>query len=285
MSATTPLVTIGMPVRNGGALFRQALESVVAQDYANLEILISDNASTDETPEIIREFQARDPRIVCVRQTEMLGIFDNFVFVLKHARGDFFMWAAHDDTRSANFVPTLLRAFTDASVVLAFGDLDIRPGLTGTPFRKDYDFETHRNGPFSRMRKQAFMQCFHCYGLWRTSVLKSIDWAFAPWWTDLPLMVSAAGKGEFRHAAGATFTYLEVIKTVEQRAAGHEKLAASPRIVNVLRLLRATWLTAWRSLPVHLAVGALALVSARQVRDIAGWSYRTMAAGLKRQAA
>ena len=60
MTDAQPLVSIGMPVRNGGALFREALASVVTQDYRNLEIIVSDNASTDDTADVVREFQKTD---------------------------------------------------------------------------------------------------------------------------------------------------------------------------------------------------------------------------------
>jgi glycosyltransferase involved in cell wall biosynthesis len=269
-----PLVTVGMPVRNGGALFREALQSVVSQDYQNLEIIVSDNASTDETAEITREFQARDSRIVYIRQPTMLGIFDNFTFVLNKARGEYFMWAAHDDTRSVNFVSALLEAFVEPSVALAFGDLDIRPGLGAESFRRTFVFDNASLAPVWRIKKQAFMQCYHCYGLWRMDRIRSINWAFAPWWTDLPLMITAAGLGTFRYVPGATFSYLEILKSDAERANAHEKLAASPKLINVMRLLRATWLTAWRSLPLHLALAGFLFVLLRELRDIAGWSER-----------
>jgi glycosyltransferase involved in cell wall biosynthesis len=265
-----------MPVRNGGALFREALASVVAQDYKNLEIIISDNASDDETPQIIWEFQVLDPRIKCVRQPEMLGIFDNFTSVLKAARGEFFMWAAHDDTRSVNYVSSLLEPLKSRSAILAFGDFEIRPGIGAAPFLQAYDFDNTGLPPWRRIVKQSFMQCAHVYGLWRTDSLRSIEWAFAPWWTDLPLMVAAAGKGTFRYVPGAVFTYLEILKSDAERALLHEKLAGSHKIINVLRLLRATWLTAWRNLPLHLALIAASCVALRELRDIAGWSMRRL---------
>lgn len=277
MTEAAPMVSIGMPVRNGGALFREALASVVAQDYRNLEIIVSDNASTDETADIVREFQNNDPRIRYVRQGKLLGIFENFLFVLKESRGDFFMWAAHDDTRSPNFVSQLLGAFGDPQTVLAFGDVNTRALPFGALTPRAIDFDNTALRPIGRMRKQAFQQCYQMYGLWRSSVLKSIRWAYTPWWTDLPLLVTAAGLGTFKYVPGAEFNYLEILKSDEHRASYHDILQASPRVVNVLRLLRATFLTAFQNLPPHLATAAFLIVIAREGRDFGGWLSRRVA--------
>ncbi|MBK8523305.1 MAG: glycosyltransferase family 2 protein [Betaproteobacteria bacterium] len=129
-AAALPLVTIGMPIRNGDPYFERALASVLAQDYPNLEIVVSDNGSTDGTAEILARAAATDPRIRVFRQSEMLTAFDNFAWVLRQARGLYFMWAAHDDLRPANYVSSLvasLQAYPEA--VLAFGDLRVSPVL------------------------------------------------------------------------------------------------------------------------------------------------------------
>ncbi|HKR64904.1 MAG TPA: glycosyltransferase family 2 protein, partial [Thermoanaerobaculia bacterium] len=64
---TSPTVTIGMPIYNGASLMRRAIDSVLMQDFQDLEILISDNASTDATPALIAEYEALDKRVRHVR--------------------------------------------------------------------------------------------------------------------------------------------------------------------------------------------------------------------------
>lgn len=105
---TAPLVSIGMPVYNGGALLRRALDSIVAIEYPNLEIIISDNASTDSTQETCRAYVDRDPRITLLRQPRNIGALNNFRAVLYPAKGAYFMWAAADDWWDAKFVRVLL---------------------------------------------------------------------------------------------------------------------------------------------------------------------------------
>lgn len=100
----SPKVSIGMPVYNGEKYIREALDSLLAQTFTDFELIISDNASTDGTEAICREYVARDLRIRYVRQSENRGAAANFQFVLDESRGDYFMWAAADDS----WLPTFL---------------------------------------------------------------------------------------------------------------------------------------------------------------------------------
>lgn len=101
---TKPELTIGLPVYNGGAHLAAALDSLLSQSFGDFVLLISDNASGDDTSSICQAAAARDSRIVYVRQPENIGIFANFRFVLERAETPFFMWAAHDDHWHEHFV-------------------------------------------------------------------------------------------------------------------------------------------------------------------------------------
>jgi glycosyltransferase involved in cell wall biosynthesis len=105
---TNPLVTIGMPVYNGTPHLQQALTALVEQTFTDVEILISDNASTDGTADLCRSFAARYPQIRYSRNDENVGAIRNFAIVLERARGKYFMWAAHDDRWDARFVELLV---------------------------------------------------------------------------------------------------------------------------------------------------------------------------------
>jgi glycosyltransferase involved in cell wall biosynthesis len=98
------LVSIGVPVYNGETGIARALDGLLRQDYANLEIVISDNGSSDRTPDICREYAARDGRIRYHRSDENHGSSWNFNRVLDLSTGEYFMWAAHDDLREPSFV-------------------------------------------------------------------------------------------------------------------------------------------------------------------------------------
>lgn len=103
-----PLVSIGIPTYNRAESLKKALDSAINQTYQNLEIIISDNASTDETKEICEDYQRKDNRIKYLRQVENAGSIANFNIVLKEATGKYFMWLADDDWIDLNFIEECL---------------------------------------------------------------------------------------------------------------------------------------------------------------------------------
>jgi glycosyltransferase involved in cell wall biosynthesis len=122
MNSRIPTVSIGMPVYNGAKYIREALDSLLAQTFTDFELIISDNASTDATQEICQEYAEQDSRIRYIRQSTNMGAMPNFTFVLDEARAEYFMWVAHDDKWSLNWLAELLAAHND-SVVLTFGEV------------------------------------------------------------------------------------------------------------------------------------------------------------------
>jgi glycosyltransferase involved in cell wall biosynthesis len=108
MSSDLPLVSIGVPVYNGEKYITRALDSLLAQEYRNYEIVISDNASTDQTQEILKEYAAKHPCIRTHTHFENVGAQENFRTVLRLARGEYFMWAADDDYWQPSFLPVLV---------------------------------------------------------------------------------------------------------------------------------------------------------------------------------
>lgn len=133
-SGQFPQVTIGLPVFNGAATLAAALETLVRQDYPNLQIIISDNASTDGTLAICEEFARGDPRIRIIRKQVNEGAVANFRTVLDAAEGEFFMWAAADDYWYPHFISRLLPALqADSAAGVAMCAVDRRLP-DGAPF-------------------------------------------------------------------------------------------------------------------------------------------------------
>jgi glycosyltransferase involved in cell wall biosynthesis len=108
---TEPLVSIGLPVRNGARLLPAVLQSALAQDYPDLEVVVCDNASTDDTEQVCRQAARADPRIVYHRHRTDVGLLNNFVATMRLARGDFFRWIGDGDTLDPTFVSRCLAAF------------------------------------------------------------------------------------------------------------------------------------------------------------------------------
>jgi glycosyltransferase involved in cell wall biosynthesis len=99
-----PKVTIGMPVYNGGRFLEEALNSILSQTFTAIEVIISDNASTDTTEVICRSYAARDTRIRYYRNHTNLGAASNYNRTFQLSSGEFFKWAAADDVCAPNFL-------------------------------------------------------------------------------------------------------------------------------------------------------------------------------------
>jgi glycosyltransferase involved in cell wall biosynthesis len=102
--ALEPLVSIGIPVYNSDDTIAACLRTVLNQTYRNIEVVISDNCSTDMTANICKDFADVDSRISLVLQEKNVGPAANFDFVLSRSTGAYFMWVAADDIKSENFV-------------------------------------------------------------------------------------------------------------------------------------------------------------------------------------
>ena len=119
MSAA-PRLTVGLPVYNGARYVAQSLDALLGQSYSDFELIISDNASTDETAEICRDYTARDPRVSYFRQPRNIGLAPNHNFVADKARGDLFKWAAGDDLYGRDLLKLCVEALDEnPQVVLA----------------------------------------------------------------------------------------------------------------------------------------------------------------------
>lgn len=90
-----PFVTIAIPTFNRASLLKDCIALAQSQSYSNFEILVSDNASTDETADILRQFS--DPRLRVVRQQQNIGLLPNWNACLAEARGEYTVFVSDDD--------------------------------------------------------------------------------------------------------------------------------------------------------------------------------------------
>lgn len=105
-----PRVTLGLPVYNGERYLRDTMESLLVQTFTDFELIISDNASTDGTEKMCREYVARDSRVRYVRNDRNLGPAANYNVSLDQARGELFKWCAADDVCAPTFVEKCVAA-------------------------------------------------------------------------------------------------------------------------------------------------------------------------------
>lgn len=123
VNSGSPSVSIGMPVYNGERFIDEAIRSILAQTFGDFELLISDNASSDATAAICARYARQDPRIRYVRQASNLGAMGNFQYLLDHARGRYFMWAACDDFWDPEWVERLHRPLAEGTARAALGQV------------------------------------------------------------------------------------------------------------------------------------------------------------------
>ncbi len=170
-----PKVSIGMPVYNGGVFLQQALQSILVQSFTDFELIISDNASVDDTEAIISEFRDQDNRIRYIRQSENIGPIANFNYVLDKARADCFIWAAGDDLWDEDWIKVLFNNL-NKSVAISFGhvnNIDSNGKLVRT--YKSFGFHGSKS---LRMIKYYLAEDYNgkaniIYGMYHTKAIKN----------------------------------------------------------------------------------------------------------------
>ncbi len=196
---TTPRVSIGMPVYNGELYLVKAMESLLAQDFGDFELIVSDNASTDATEDICRRFAAADNRIRYHRNDTNLGAAWNFNSLFKLARGKYFKWAAHDDVCEPEFIRKCVRVLEqDSSVVLCYP----RTRIIGTRGQvlQDYNVRLNADAALPPDRVRAIIAdhlCFEIFGLIRSSVLRKTRLIGNFISSDRALLIELALHGRF----------------------------------------------------------------------------------------
>jgi glycosyltransferase involved in cell wall biosynthesis len=180
----SPLVTVGIPVYNDEKYVAIAIGDILAQTYQNIEIVISDNCSTDGTGDICWGYASKDARIRYVRQEYNLGPLGNFKYLLNRASGEYFMWAASDDRWHPDFISNLVESLEiDKSASVAFCnyyEIDEHGEIYPIEYCFDFGGESavRRITKFhmiSSTRRDAFF-----YGLYRTNKVINIE--FKKWW-------------------------------------------------------------------------------------------------------
>ncbi|GAA4514402.1 MULTISPECIES: glycosyltransferase family 2 protein [Nonomuraea] len=175
------LVSIALPVRNGADRLEGVIGSVLAQDHQNLELVISDNASTDGTEELCRDLAASDPRIVYHRHPENVGLLNNFVHAARVSRGAYVRWIGDDDRLDPPCVSRGLAAFAaDERVVLVTTQVAYT-GPDGVPRTAAYDGTALSSGDpvtrfaeLLRLLNESHLLIDPLYGMLRRSVATGI---------------------------------------------------------------------------------------------------------------
>jgi len=149
-----PRVSIGMPAYNSEATIAESLECLLAQTYTDFELVVSDNASSDGTEEIVREYARRDRRIRPIRQNKNIGANGNYSEVVRQARGTYFKWASSNDWCDPRFLELCVAVLDQrADVVIAAPRTRIFESDPSVAVDYQYDIDLQGEDPVDRLRQ------------------------------------------------------------------------------------------------------------------------------------
>ena len=138
LSESLPKVVALLPAWRSAGFIQETLDSLAAQTYSNLHILISDDASPDDTVEICEAFARDRPNVRVIRQPRNLGWIGNVNCLLRQASGDYYFFAFHDDVLKPQYVERLVDALEkNPQAVVSFSDL-ITEEVDGRVGRQEY---------------------------------------------------------------------------------------------------------------------------------------------------
>ena len=195
----TPRLGIGLPVYNGATYLAEAIEALLGQTYEDFELIISDNASTDATEDICRQYAAEDPRIRYIRQPRNIGGLLNHNVVFEYCRSELFKWAADDDLYGRDLVERCVAALDEhPDVVLAHSWTAVIDSGGEVVQAVEYPLATSSPAAPVRFRSMLFDDGGDDdYGVIRTEVLRRIPPYDSYHRSDRTLMAELALHGRF----------------------------------------------------------------------------------------
>ena len=205
-----PRVSIGLPIYNGETYLELTLDALLAQTFTDFEIIISDNASTDDTGLICRTYAGRDQRIRYHRNEVNLGAADNYNIVFHLAEGEYFKWAAADDLLAPEFLercvdvldnePDVVLSYTQTAEIDQDGNtlrhFPAKPG-SGSPIPSERFFEIVCKS----------VPVVSIFGLMRTEILRQTMLIGKYSGSDRPLLGELCLYGRFYEIQETLFYY------------------------------------------------------------------------------
>ncbi|MFJ1730379.1 glycosyltransferase family 2 protein [Streptomyces sp. NPDC088254] len=171
-----PRLSVGLPVYNGEEYLAESFDALLGQTYEDFELVVTDNASTDGTEDICREYAARDPRIRYLRLRRNIGAAPNHNYVFTQCRGELFKWASHDDLYARDLLRACVEALDERpEVVLAHADQAVvdEDGKVKVPYA--YTLDTASPSAPARFRSMLFEPGGDdFYGVIRADVLRRV---------------------------------------------------------------------------------------------------------------
>ena len=206
MSESSPTLSIGLAVRNGRHFVKRCIESILSQDFTDLELVVCDNVSDDGTIGIIEDYARADPRIRFSVNQVNIGSHENMRRVLDISRGTLFRWISADDWLEPRCLSTCVRALEtrpDAIGVTTWFNIHTPDGSTRyEEYRGEFP-----DSPDPAQRFERMLWFFHAgdakydpvYGMYRRDRLMRTDFPHASERTDWLISIELALLGPIIH--------------------------------------------------------------------------------------
>ena len=212
MTHSEPKLSIGLPVYNGERYLSGTLDSLLGQSYAEFELIVSDNASTDGTEDICRDYCDRDPRVAYHRYDVNRGAAWNFNNAVRLSRGRYFKWAAHDDLYAPTFLERCVEVLDrDPEVVLCFSRTDFidDQGAVIREYPFPVDVATASRRRLFRLYAGGGHIVHEVFGIIRSSTLRETKLIDGYVGSDLVLLGKLALRGRFHQVPERLFLHRE----------------------------------------------------------------------------
>ncbi len=257
-SAQGHLVSIVLPTYNGSRFLQEAIGSCLAQSYSHFELLVVDDASTDDTPEIIKRFEGLDSRIRSVRHATNLGLPAALNSGFAISRGELLTWTSDDNLYRPNALTVLvdfMKSNPECDIV-----------YTGFSYIDDQGKVMGRHPALPAEELAYYNTAGACF-LYRRTVYERLGGydANAVLVEDYDFWLRAFGSFRFHALAEDLYVYRVHPESLSLQKIAHTKLAT--------RQILQKYLVNWKGKNRSLAYLRLARNAAEMGNPMSGWLY------------
>jgi len=203
-----PEITVGLPVYNGEAWLRQSVPALLEQTHRDFTLIISDNASTDDTRAICEAYAQADSRIRYQRNPHNIGVFRNYERVFLESQSPYFKWASANDICGPDFLAQCLAALkANPSAVAAYPRTVLFTDDPGQGQDYVFDLEFADASPVLRfMRVLSDLRLNNAFnGVMRADALRQTSLNGVYRGSDIVLMAELALQGTIIQVPGRAF--------------------------------------------------------------------------------
>lgn len=193
-------VSIGLPVFNGERFIREAIDSILSQTFGDFELIISDNASTDGTENICKEYCDRNKCVRYYRNSSNYGAAQNYNQLVQLATGKYFKWASHDDVCAPRLIERCVEILDqEPAVVLCYAKTTFIDEKSQTI--NEYEDKLNLCTPEPHLRFRQFLKkpagCNPVFGMMRRDVLAATRLIGSFEGSDYNLLAELCLRGRF----------------------------------------------------------------------------------------